>query len=60
MTRYRIKEIGKLFVVGTDEQDVLVCADLKVAQQTSDDAEHGCASNLSGILQPEVKKNPPA
>jgi hypothetical protein len=47
MTRYRIKEIGKSFVVGTDEQDILVCADLRVAQQISDDAEHGCNGDIA-------------
>ena len=59
MTHYRIKKTGKSFVVGTDEQDILVCANRKVAQQVSDDAEHGCVSNLPSPLQPEAKKNPP-
>jgi hypothetical protein len=58
MTGYRIKEIGKAFVVGTDEQDILVCADRDVAQQISNAAEHRCINNLPRFLRPEAKKNP--
>jgi hypothetical protein len=48
------------FVVGTDEQDVPVCADLEVAKQISDDAERGCVTNLPRDLKPVAKKSPPA
>jgi hypothetical protein len=60
MTGYRIQEIGKTFVVGTDEQDILVCADRDVAQQISNAAEHGCVNNLPRLVRPEAKKSPPA
>jgi hypothetical protein len=60
MAVYRIKEIGKSFVVGTDEQDVLVCTDRNVAQQISNAAEQGCVNNLPRLVRPDAKKNPPA
>ena len=33
MTNYHVKEIGSAFVVGTDDEEILVCADRKVATQ---------------------------
>jgi hypothetical protein len=33
MTSYHIKEFGSAFLVGTDEEEILVCADRKVAIQ---------------------------
>jgi hypothetical protein len=58
MNDYLIKEIGKAFVIGTDEQDILVCGDQNVARQIAHDAEHGCVNNLPVLVQSDAKKNP--
>jgi hypothetical protein len=39
MTNYHIKEFGSAFVVGTDEDEILVCADRKVATQIAIEAQ---------------------
>ena len=33
MINYHIKEFGSTFVVGTDDEEILVCVDRKVATQ---------------------------
>jgi hypothetical protein len=39
MTNYHIKEFGSAVVVGTDEEEILVCADRKVATQIAIEAQ---------------------
>ena len=39
MTNYHIKEFGSTFVVGTDDEEILVCVDRKVATQTAIQAQ---------------------
>ena len=39
MTSYHIKEFGSAFLVGTDEEEILVCADRKVAIQIAIEAQ---------------------
>ena len=39
MTSYHIKEFGSAFLVGTDEEEILVCADRKVANQIAIEAQ---------------------
>jgi len=39
MTNYHIKEFGSAFVVGTDEDEILVCADRNVATQIAIEAQ---------------------
>jgi hypothetical protein len=39
MTNYHIKEFGSGFVVGTDENEILVCADRNVATQIAIEAQ---------------------
>ena len=39
MTNYHINEFGSAFVVGTDEEEILVCADRKVATQIAIEAQ---------------------
>jgi hypothetical protein len=39
MTNYHIKEFGSGFVVGTDEEATLVCADGKVAMRIAIEAQ---------------------
>ena len=36
---YHIYKFGSAFVVGTDEEEILVCADRKVATQTAMEAQ---------------------
>jgi hypothetical protein len=36
---YHVKKFGSAFVVGTDEEEILVCADRKVATQTAIEAQ---------------------
>ena len=36
---YHIHKFGSAFVVGTDEEEILVCADRKVATQTTTEAQ---------------------
>jgi len=36
---YHIHKFGSAFVVGTDEQEILVCADRKVATQITTEAQ---------------------
>ena len=39
MTNYHIKEFGSAFVVGTDDEEILVCVDRKVATQIAIQAQ---------------------
>ena len=39
MTNYHIKEFGSTFVVGTDDEEILVCVDRKVATQIAIQAQ---------------------
>ena len=39
MTNYHIKEFGFTFVVGTDDEEILVCVDRKVATQIAIQAQ---------------------
>lgn len=39
MTSYHMKEFGFAFLVGTDEEEILVCADRKVANQIAIEAQ---------------------
>ena len=39
MTSYHIKEFGSAFLVSTDEEEILVCADRKVANQIAIEAQ---------------------
>ena len=39
MTSYHIKEFGSAFLVGTDEEEILVCADRKVGNQIAIEAQ---------------------
>jgi hypothetical protein len=39
MTNYHVKEFGSAFVVGTDDEEILVCVDRKVATQISIEAQ---------------------
>jgi hypothetical protein len=44
MGAYRIKKLGEHVIVGTDEEQLLICADLDVARRAVADAE--CAPTL--------------
>jgi hypothetical protein len=44
MCAYRIKKLGEHVIVGTDEEPLLICADLDVARRAVADAE--CAPTL--------------
>jgi hypothetical protein len=39
MTNYHIHKFGSAFVVGTDEGEILVCADRRVAKQIAIEAQ---------------------
>jgi hypothetical protein len=39
MIHFHVREFGSAFVVGTDEQEILVCADRKVATQIAIEAQ---------------------
>ena len=40
MTNYHVKEFGSAFVVGTDDEEILVCADRKLATQIVIEAQN--------------------
>jgi hypothetical protein len=44
MSAYRIKKLGEHVIVGTDEEPLLICADLDVARRAVADAE--CAPTV--------------
>jgi hypothetical protein len=44
MSAYRIRQLGAHVVVGTEDEAVLICADLDVARRAVEDAE--CANTI--------------
>jgi hypothetical protein len=49
MTSYHIKEFGSTFVVGTDDEEILVCVDRKVATQIAIEAQEIQPAEVAGF-----------
>jgi hypothetical protein len=62
MTNYHVKEFGSAFVVGTDDEEILVCVDRKVATQVAIEAGlcdagngNSVASRFTGQMEASIR-----
>ena len=46
---YHVKKFGSAFVVGTDEEEILVCADRKVATQIAIEAQETESAEIAAF-----------